>query len=419
MANGCIFKKWLNLPGFLSRMPMKKSVLIILTSLFVFSFADVKGQANTKKSVDLQNIKFTVEEAPEWSDLLKRDSGWFGGDGIYTIQLDGVRGQAATPSDKILFLFSDSMIGEIRDHTMAPGYMMIHNSVAILNGNKPVTNNMHFYWDKDETGKPESVFVPHTPHTQNGDYYWLGDGFVDQELGNSIYIFGYRVHNVSDGPFGFKEVGNTIIKIPVESVPPYTNQEQMDTPFYLSDKTGESGSFGAGIYVNTIKAGAPNPDGFIYVYGVRGMAKRLMVARILPKDFEQFDKWTYWNGSEWVSDIDKVADVTKDVSNELSLTALPDGRYALIFQLDGMTTTVGMRIGATPYGPFGPVIKVWDCKPDLLKGTFLVYNAKAHPSISKPGELLISYNINSTEFINDLKVYPNLYRPRFISVKFQ
>jgi hypothetical protein len=114
-----------------------------------------------------------------------------------------------------------------------------------------------------------------------------------------------------------------------------------------------------------------------------------------------------------------VADVTTDVSNELSLTALPDGRYALVFQLDGMTTTVGMRIGATPYGPFGPVIKLWDCKPDLLKSTYLVYNAKAHPSISNPGELLISYNINSTAFINDLSVDPNLYRPRFIRVRFK
>ncbi|OIQ66120.1 hypothetical protein GALL_523160 [mine drainage metagenome] len=149
------------------------------------------------------------------------------------------------------------------------------------------------------------------------------------------------------------------------------------------------------------------------------MAKRLMVARVLPKEFEHFEKWNYWSGNEWVSDMNKAADITKDVSNELSLTALPDGRYALVFQLDGMTTTVGMRIGATPYGPFGTVIKLWDCKPDLLKSTYLVYNAKAHPSLSKPGELLISYNINSTEFIKDLNADPNLYRPRFIRVKFR
>jgi hypothetical protein len=397
---------------------MKKYFLFIFNALLLSSPALSYGQ-DTNKAVDLDHIKFTVEPAPEWSDLLKRDSGWFGGDGIYTMRLDGVRSREGTPNSNILFIFSDSMIGGIKDHTMAPGYKMIHNTVAVLNSNKPVAGNMHFSWAKDTTGKPESIFIPHTPNTQKGDYYWLGDGFVNQELGNAVYIFGYRVRNVSNAPFGFREVGNTLIKIPAGSVPPYLDQQQMDTPFYLIDSAGDSGSFGAGIYVNTKKAGAPHPDGFIYVYGVRGMAKRLMVARVLPKEFEHFDKWTYWDGAKWVGDMNKVADVTKDVSNELSLTALPDGRYALVFQLDGMSTTVGMRIGATPYGPFGPVIKLWDCKPDLLKSSYLVYNAKAHPSISNPGELIISYNINSTAFINDLNADPNLYRPRFIRITFK
>jgi hypothetical protein len=400
---------------------MNKYKVFVFIGLFIIMMGNCLAQntGHNIKPVDLTNLKFTVEAAPEWSALLKRDSGWFGGDGIYTIPLNGVEEKEAKKRDKILFIFSDSMIGEIRDHTMAPGYKMIHNAVAMLQGADPIAANINFYWDKDKEGRPESIFIPHTAATQSGDYYWLGDGFVDQELDNSIYIFGYRIRNVSNGPFGFKEVGNTLIKIPAGSKPPYTDQMQWDTPFYLLDQKGDSGSFGAGIYVNTKKAGAPAADGFIYVYGVRGINKRLMVARVAPKDFEHFDQWAYWTGSAWDHDINKVADVTTDVSNELSLTALPDGRYALVFQVDGMSTTVGLRIGATPYGPFGPIIKLWDCKPDLLKKTYLVYNAKAHPSISKPGELLISYNINSLDFISDLMAYPNLYRPRFIRVKFQ
>ena len=399
---------------------MKTLRIFIFVWPLLVSLTAVIGQTtNTKQQADLTNLKFTVEQAPEWSAILKRDSGWFGGDGIYTMRLDGVRGRPEKKNGKVLFIFSDSIIGAIRDNTLAPGYKMIHNSVAILKGDEPATDNINFYWDRDTTGHAESVFIPQTQQTQKGDYFWLGDGFVDQELGDNIYIFGYRVRNISDGPFGFREVGNTLIKIPAGSKPPYPDQQQMDTPFYLSDKAGESGSFGAGIYVNTKGAGAPNPDGFIYIYGVRGQAKSLMVARVFPIDFEHFDRWTYWDGTDWTRDISKTADITRDVSNELSLTALPDGRYALVFQLDGMSTTVGMRIGASPYGPFGPVIKLWDCKPDLLKSTFLVYNAKAHPALSKPGELLISYNINSTEFINDLKMYPNLYRPRFIRIKFE
>jgi hypothetical protein len=371
---------------------MKKIAAICI----MFACIALKLAAQTSPaSVNLTDIKFSVEAAPEWSALLTRHDGWFGGDGIYTITLNGVENKPAKANDKILFIFSDSMIGKIENGTLTPGYKMIHNSVAWLNGNKPVDTQMKFYWDTDKKNQPETVFIPHTAQTDTSDYYWLGDGFVNQEMNNAIYIFGYRVRNISTEAFGFKEVGKTLLKIPAGAQPPYRDIKQMDTPFYLTNKNGDVGSFGAGIYVNTQKAGAVKPDGYIYVYGVRGKNKGLMVARVLPKDFENFTDWTFYDGQNWVKDMAKVTDITDNVSNELSLTALPDGRYALIFQVGGMTTDVGMRIGATPYGPFGPVIKIWDCKPDMEEKTFVVYNAKAHPSLSAPGELLISYNINS------------------------
>ncbi|HJP64177.1 MAG TPA: hypothetical protein VJ844_12085, partial [Mucilaginibacter sp.] len=136
-------------------------------------------------------------------------------------------------------------------------------------------------------------------------------------------------------------------------------------------------------------------------------------------DFEHFDKWRFWDGKEWQSDMHKSAPVTDKVSNELSMTVLPDGRYLLVFQEGGMSTNVGVRIGASPVGPFGPVIKIWDCRKDLEEKTYVVYNAKAHPSLSAPGELLITYNVNSVEFIKDLNKHPQLYRPRFIRLKFK
>ncbi|MES2375891.1 MAG: DUF4185 domain-containing protein [Bacteroidota bacterium] len=387
--------------------------------LFVFFLnASAQKAGGPQHPTDLTTLKYSVEEAPEWTVLLKRSSGWFGGDGIFTIPLNGKEHRQASATDKILFLFSDSMIGEIKNNVLLPGYKMTHNSVAILEGNKPDKNKITFYWGKDKKGKPETVFIPKTPKTGSSDYYWLGDGFVNQELHKNIYIFGYRIKNVSNAAFGFKEVGNTLIKIPANSTPPYNDSKQRDTPFYISDSDGSSGSFGAGIYVNTKAAGAPAPDGYIYIYGVVGKWKELLVARILPKDFEDYSKWTYWNGASWTNEIKKAKKVTDWVSNELSVSPLPDGRYALIFQIGTMTKDIGLRIGKTPYGPFGPAVKIWDCSKDLVKKTYTVYNAKAHPSLSKPGELLISYNINSMEFFKDLPKDPNLYRPRFIRLKF-
>jgi hypothetical protein len=41
----------------------------------------------------------------------------------------------------------------------------------------------------------------------------------------------------------------------------------------------------------------------------------------------------------------------------LSVSPLPDGRYAMVFQVNGISSYVGLRLGKTPYGPFGKVIK--------------------------------------------------------------
>jgi hypothetical protein len=114
-----------------------------------------------------------------------------------------------------------------------------------------------------------------------------------------------------------------------------------------------------------------------------------------------------------------VANIAGRASNELSLTPLPDGRYALVFQVDGMSSSVGLRLGLSPTGPFGPVIQLWECPEVKENKRYFTYNAKAHPNLSGPGELLISYNVNSFDFFNQIKINPNLYRPRFIKISFQ
>lgn len=378
-----------------------KRMILTLTGILLFCYMQAQ---------DLTQLHFKVEEAPEWSALFIRNNGWFGGDGIYTIPFNGVENK---PADSLLFIFSDSMIGTISNDSLQPGFRMVHNSVAIMKG-----KNIDFAWGHNEQDESVSVFEPNTPRTEKTDYYWLGDGFVNQEQHNTLYIFGYRVRNVSEEAFGFREVGNTLIKIPAGTPPPFTGYEQMDTPFFFTDKGGQIGSFGAGIFVNTAKAGAPAPDGYVYIYGVHGMDKQMVVARVKPAVFDHFNQWRFWDGTKWNKDMNKVADVTSKVSNELSLSPLPDGRYVLIFQEGGMGMTIGMRIGASPIGPFGPVIRLWDCSRDAEEKTYVMYNAKAHPALSAPGELLISYNVNSLEFFTDLPKHPHLYRPRFIKLKF-
>jgi hypothetical protein len=358
----------------------------------------------------IETLYFTVEEAPAWSALFHRTTGWFGGDGIFAIPLNGKDNQAASSDTETMLLFSDSMIGEMADSTLLPGAVMIHNTVAYLKGKEPNKENIHFQWATTHEGKPTSLFSPNTPHAEKEDYYWLGDGFVNTAV-DSIYIFAYRMRTLDKtDDWSFKEMSTDLIALPANSRPPFKEQRHIATPLRF-----EEGGFGAGIFVNTRKSGAPKPDGYIYVYGNR---KGLMVARVLPEEFENFSAWRFWDGDEWNADMQQVEIVASDVSNELSVTALSDGRYALVFTLSGLSPTVGLRLGLTPYGPFGPVIKVYEAK-EMQHKNYITYNAKAHPHLSAPGELLISYNVNAFDFGKELKANPTLYRPRFIKLRLQ
>lgn len=361
----------------------------------------------TLANTSIDSLNFSVEEAADWTALFNRTSGWFGGDGIFAIPLDAKENQQATASSETLFIFSDTMIGNIKDGKLQEGSSMVNNSVAYLKGNSPDDNKINFQW-AEKDNKPATLFVPSTPTAKAGDYYWLGDGFMNPSNKTS-YVFAYRMHNMDSGDdWSFKEVATDIIAIPAGSRPPFAEQRQIETPLRFED-----GGFGAGIFANTKEAGVPNPDGYVYVYGNR---KGLMVARVQPDKFEDFTAWRFWDGKEWVANMNEVITVAADVSNELSVSALPDGRFALVFTKGGLSTTVGLRLARTPYGPFGPIIPLYETK-EMEHKNYITYNAKAHPSLSAPGELLISYNVNAFHFMDELRANPSLYRPRFIKVK--
>lgn len=372
-------------------------------------------------NTDLEHLNFTTEVAADWTNLLKRNHGWFGGDGIFALVPSGKETHGAAKSEDALIWFSDTMLGDIIGDSLQPGYVMINNSVSILKGGKPDSTAIRFLWDQDAQGKPASIFIPNTPATGPEEYYWLGDGFVNHARNNNIYIFGYRIKNIPNQPvFGFKEMGNTLIVIPAGEKPPFPGKRQVDIPFWLNRPVDSVGSFGAAVFVNTKEAGAPNPDGYIYVYGVRGAAKQVLVAKVLPENIESFDQWQFWTGSSWSNKADDAVPVVDQASNEMSVSPLGDGRYIMVFQRLGVSSKVAIRLGASPYGPFGPIIDIYDVSDDLKESpNFFPYNAKAHPVLSEPGELLISYNINSFKFFDEIGSFPHLYRPRFIKLKYK
>ena len=221
------------------------------------------------------------------------------------------------------------------------------------------------------------------------------------------------------GVFNFAVSGVSLVSLPLDSPDPLGAQTQVDTPLHVvpGDGRGEM-IFGAGLMPNTAEAGAPRPDGYVYAYGHQNdpLNKKLLVARVMPADIASFEAWRFWDGYGWVADPSLAAPVTDRVSSELSVTPLPDGRYVLVFQRDGLGRDVAARVGTSPVGPFGPVRRLWTCPEPGLDPDIYCYNAKAHPGLSQPGELLISYNVNSFKFADHM-ANADIYRPRFIRVR--
>ncbi len=383
---------------------------------FLFSICLFISACGVKPAaVSIQKeLKYTVEAAPEWTDLFYRNSGWFGADGVFSIPLTGVDKVGNVGNQETLLLFSDTYIGEVVGDTPKPGNVMVNNTCAIVQGNSAHPDSIQFFYKKDKNGAPQTFFVPQNTGGKK-QHFWLGDGFVNQERDNTLYLFAYHIEITGEGVFDFIEPDVSLIALPKGSRPPFERQRQIKTPLHVKLPTLGEGNFGAGILANTKWAGAPYPDGYVYVYACIGQDKNLVAARVRPKDIEDFTKWKYWDGKSWTTDNQQIAVITNAASNELSVTPLPDGRYALIFQVLGLSDKVGMRIGDSPVGPFGEIQEIWRT-PEADEGLFC-YNAKAHPNLSKPGELLISYNTITLDFWNDIQKDAHIYRPRFIKLK--
>ena len=374
-----------------------------------------EGESNETR--DPYQFEFTTETASEWTDLFYRKSGWFGADGIFSIPLSGVDKPGNEGNERTLLIFSDTYIGEVENNKPLSGNTMVNNTVAYIQGIQPVKDSITFHYKTNANGAPQSFFIPDNENSTPEQYYWMGDGFINREMGDRLHLFAYHVSMTGPGVFDFEVSNVSLLSIPDAEKPPFEDYQQLTTPLHIKNDSLGEGDLGAGILVNTQWSGAPHPDGYVYVYGCIGPAKTLVAARTKAVDFENFERWNYWSGQRWSENIDDLSGIAQGLSNELSVTPLKDGRYLLIFQVLGISDKVGLSVGLSPVGPFGPIKEIWTTPEINEPPGLLPYNAKAHPNLSQPGELLISYNTITADFWNDIQENAHIYRPRFIRLK--
>jgi hypothetical protein len=356
-------------------------------------------------SLSISAQDFYVEKAKEWNRLFDRTSGWTGADGIYSIPISGDDSFGSASSTPTLFVFGDTFIGEVNSQgRRLSGTTLVNNTMAVLTGDEPAPERTRFLYRETR-----ALFIPDTPESNPGDWYWFSDGLSHEER---LYLFALRMKEWGSS---FAVDGVSLIYTPLESTTPYVDAVQLDTPLFASTERGAL-VFGLAIMANTIHAGSPDPDGYIYIYGTLNtlLTKKLVAARVHETaDFLDFQEYRYWNGTGWSSNIEDSAPLTGRLSMEFSVTPLADSRYILVFQSNCVGRNVAIRMGKSPVGPWGEMNRIYRCpEPDYDKDIY-TYNAKAHPHLSEPGKLLISYNVNTQDFWDHF-LYADIYRPRFI-----
>lgn len=396
---------------------MKIYIQLIFSLLVLSSCSDKQSVKDNENQSDTI-FSYTVKTAPEWENVFHRTQGWFGGDGMFCVNLNG-KEYLDNDNTEIMMWFSDSMFGSIVNNKLQPRFVMTNNSFAITSKNTPDSTAIKFYANYEDKDKPKTILIPNSDDAAKDEYYWLGDGFVNQSKNNDVYIFSYRIKNISDKAFGFKEMGNNLIVIPSGSIPAFNQNRQIDIPFFRGMEVASVGTFGCAVLVNTKSAGVENGDGYVYIYGIRGAEKEIYVGRVYPEDIENFNKWTFWNGNDFTENVSDIKPLFKDASNELSVSTLPNGKYVFVYQRS-FNGKICFRLADSPVGPFNDYEDIYDPAP-LIKDhkDYFSYNAKAHPVLSQPNELVISYHVNSFNFFEDIKKDPHLYRPNFIKLNYK
>lgn len=246
-----------------------------------------------------------------------------------------------------------------------------------------------------------------------GAWFWLQDGIILNDRFYSLPIVGKSDLSQPEG-FQFRVEGVSLVSLPiVNHYPDFDNVSQKATNLY-----GKHGSltylYGAGILDNQKK------DGYIYVYGYLSddrhfeNGKELVVAR--TKSFASVNEYEFYDGSRFCKDITKAKPLLNHVSCELSVFPHRD-KYICIFTLNVQSPFVAYALSDTPYGPFGPIRVAYVAPPNLCPHQY-DYNAKGHLHLSNEREILVSYNVNTSNLDENLAI-ASTYGPRFIRLVYQ
>jgi hypothetical protein len=382
-----------------------------------------------------------VEPDESWNPVFDRHDGWSGAD---------VAGTVALGDGRVVWLFGDTWIGTIRNGKRMLGSRMVNNSIAVHPLDRsapwkaPDPTAVHFYWGPaDRDGHP-TAWV--RPAEQSGDretrersreWLWTtGGGLAVRSPPGSLrlFVFFFRVARSPQGKgvWGFTIVGTAlgVIDNAAEAADRWdVRLVNLPNDFVAVSRKADGAkvapadaelTWGMAACIDRDSRGRNSPDALIYgerrsVFGNRG----LVLARAPAASIDRFDTWKFYAGkNSWSPTPAAAVPLATGIAPEFSVERLDD-RSRAIWTLVQSEPFLGRRIllrrASRADGPWsGPTFlaRVSDVERNR---SYFTYAAKGHAVLSRPGELLITYIVNSNRFA-DLMEDTQIYRPKFLRV---
>jgi hypothetical protein len=360
--------------------------------------------------------------------------GWTGGDSTYSVQLGN--GNTA-------FFYSDSYIGQsptvandgtvttdsngLRTRTTDAFYA--HNGIVVRNAS---TGDLTTTYGAPSGGFSRSYFVP---ASNDGGKYWMGDSvLVQTDSSGTKKVWTFLLEfNSSTGAY----MGSAIAQLSpqamtIDSITPLSTQ---GTSVMWGSAMSLEGSYGNyRLYIYGTEGGQPyvaltNPS-----QGVTGVA--------------DMSRWFYaqnpGTGPSWTLSMSSATPILGEagdpnnagstISNEFSvkkITSNAGTTFLLVAEdktnaINHDQNQIVLYSACSAYGPFSAMDVVYTTPEtgattvpgmtgsQMLSGKLWTYNPHAHPQFDTNGNLVISYNVNSTQGA-DL-IYADAYHARYIDV---
>lgn len=366
-----------------------------------------------------------VDEA--WDAVFNRTDGWVGGDAIYSTLL---------PGERVLWLFADTMLGQVKDGRRQPGLQMVNNSLALNarppRGAAPDSKEVHFFWGSSPEAEkatswivPDPALLPGHEAAAAREWYWLGDAFVAPGARGQdrLLVFMWRVASADkQAVFGFRTVGSAlaVIENPADEPAAWKPRQFVIThavPASSADETRDPHVCWGSESLLLEEAGQP-PQ--VVIYGYRSCGKdalELIAARAPAASIEDMSQWEFRTADGWSASLAEAAPLAERLTTEFSVSrhAAADGTplWVLVNSEPNLGEAIYARTARSPFGPWSTVKTVYHVPGVDREKKHFTYAAKAHPELSAAGELLISYVVNSFDFAEGL-TNAGIYRPRFV-----